>query len=134
MRNDIPTPRTGKLLTAVVILGLVGALTGLAAASPSLVSSPQLGSNVNVPASKAAKLAHRMPSAASDATRVGGSSAVPTAFVPDAIPAEILGANVPVPIPASVINVTNGWLVSDGYTLVAVYAGVPGTIRRKAAS
>jgi hypothetical protein len=30
---------------------------------------------------------------------------------------------VPVPIPSSVIAETNGWLVSNGYNLVAVYAG-----------
>ena len=38
----------------------------------------------------------------------------------------MLGPDVPVPIPPSVLQVQNGWLVSDGKTLVAVYAGAAG--------
>jgi hypothetical protein len=92
MRTNTHSPRNEKFLAAVVVICLVGALSGLAVAG----SSP--------------------------------ASAAPAApFTPaDPIPAEILGSNVPVPIPASVITETNGWLVSDGYTLVAVYAGSAG--------
>jgi hypothetical protein len=46
--------------------------------------------------------------------------------VPDAIPARMLGPAVPVPISPSLLRVRNGWLVSDGKTLVAVYAGAAG--------
>jgi hypothetical protein len=46
--------------------------------------------------------------------------------VPQQIPARMLGSGVPVPIPPSVLEVRNGWLVSDGRTLVAVYAGAAG--------
>lgn len=35
----------------------------------------------------------------------------------------ILAKRVPPPVPGALITVRNGWLVSDGYTLVAVYAG-----------
>lgn len=42
------------------------------------------------------------------------------------IPARMLGPAVPVPIPPSLLRVRNGWLVSDGRTLVAVYAGAAG--------
>jgi hypothetical protein len=42
------------------------------------------------------------------------------------IPARMLGPDVPVPIPPTVLQVRNGWLVSDGRTLVAVYAGAAG--------
>jgi hypothetical protein len=66
-----------------------------------------------------------MPSAPTDATASARPAAAP-AFTPDPIPATILGSNVPVPISASIINETNGWLVSDGYNLVAVYAGSKG--------
>ena len=38
----------------------------------------------------------------------------------------MLGPGVPVPIPPSVLRMRNGWLVSDGRTLVAVYAGAAG--------
>ena len=38
----------------------------------------------------------------------------------------MLGSGVPVPIPPSVLAVRNGWLVSDGRRLVAVYAGATG--------
>jgi hypothetical protein len=45
---------------------------------------------------------------------------------PRPIPARILGHGVPVPIPPALLRVRNGWLVSDGRTLVAVYAGSAG--------
>ena len=111
-----------RTLIALAVLGLAGALSALAAAGSSSVSTPRLGSNVIVPADKAAALANRMPSAPTDATASAGPAAA-AAFTPDPIPAGILGANVPVPIPSSVIAETNGWLVSNGYSLVAVYAG-----------
>jgi hypothetical protein len=43
-----------------------------------------------------------------------------------AIPARMLGSGVPVPISPSILRARNGWLVSDGRTLVAVYAGAAG--------
>jgi hypothetical protein len=46
---------------------------------------------------------------------------------PQPIPARMLGSDVPVPIPPSLLQVRNGWLVSDGRTLVAVYAGAAGS-------
>jgi hypothetical protein len=42
------------------------------------------------------------------------------------IPARMLGPDVPVPISPALLRVRNGWLVSDGRTLVAVYAGAAG--------
>jgi hypothetical protein len=38
----------------------------------------------------------------------------------------MLGSDVPVPVAPSLLRVRNGWLVSDGRTLVAVYAGAAG--------
>jgi hypothetical protein len=117
--------RKAKLLTALTVLGLAGVVSGLATAGSSNVSIPRLGSDVTVPADKAAAMADRMPSAPSDATASAGPAAA-TAFTPDPIPAKILGSDVPVPVSSSIIAETNGWLVSDGYTLVAVYAGSKG--------
>ena len=114
--------RKAKLLVAVALLTLAGALTGLAAAGSSSVSTPRLGDNVTVPADKAAALANRMPSAATDATGSAGS-ATPTASTAEPIPAAILDPNAPAAVPASIITVTNGWVVSNGSNLVAVYAG-----------
>jgi hypothetical protein len=116
--------RKAKLLTVLPVLVLVGALSGLAAAGSSLVSAPRLGSNVAVPAEKAAAITDRMPSAPTDASPA--ASAAAASLAPDPIPAGILGSDVPVPISASVITETNGWLVSNGYNLVAVYAGSAG--------
>jgi hypothetical protein len=90
MRARTPkSSRAVKILTALAVLALAGALSGLAAA--------------------------------------GSSPATAPAFTPDPIPAKILGPDVPVPIPSSVITETNGWLVSNGYNLVAVYAGAAGS-------
>lgn len=116
--------RKVKLLTALTVLGLAGALSGLAIAGSPPVSAPRLGSNVIVPADKAIAMTDRMPSAPTDASAAAGTAA--PAFTPDPIPARILDANVPVPIPSSLITETNGWLVSNGYNLVAVYAGSAG--------
>jgi hypothetical protein len=125
MHTNALSPRTVKLLAALLVLGLAGAVSALAAAGSSPVSTPRLGSNVTVPADKATALAHRMPSAPIDATASAGPAAMP-AFAPDPIPAGILGSDVPVPISSSIITESNGWLVSNGYNLVAVYAGSAG--------
>jgi hypothetical protein len=45
---------------------------------------------------------------------------------PHPIPGRMLGSGVPVPVSPSVLQPRNGWLVSDGRTLVAVYAGAAG--------
>jgi len=42
------------------------------------------------------------------------------------ITGQMLHTDVPVPIAPSIVRVENGWLVSDGKTLVAVYAGAAG--------
>jgi hypothetical protein len=42
------------------------------------------------------------------------------------IPPHIVPKGSPPPIPYALIKVKNAWIVSDGYTLVAVYAGSPG--------
>jgi len=48
-------------------------------------------------------------------------------FAAHAIPARMLGPDVPVPVSPSLLRPRNGWLVSDGKTLVAVYAGASGS-------
>ena len=47
-------------------------------------------------------------------------------WAPQPIPARMLSPGVPVPVAPSVLRMRNGWLVSDGRTLVAVYAGAAG--------
>ena len=46
--------------------------------------------------------------------------------VGDRIPAHILPPDTPIPVSPALVRVTNAWLVSDGRTLVAVYAGEAG--------
>jgi len=113
--------RKAKLVTALAVLGLAGAVSGLAVAGSSSVSIPRVGTAVTVPTDKVAPMADRMPSAATDAAASANAAAPAVATEP--IPAAILGSDVPVPVSASVITETNGWLVSDGNNLVAVYAG-----------
>jgi hypothetical protein len=55
-----------------------------------------------------------------------GTGTKPLPFTGDRIPAHILGPDVPPPLSPALIRVVNGWLVSDGRTLVAVYAGESG--------
>lgn len=43
------------------------------------------------------------------------------------ISARMLGSGAPVPVPPSILRVRNGWVVSDGRRLVAVYAGAAGS-------
>jgi hypothetical protein len=100
-------------LAAAVFAGLaVAAGGGLALAT------------VRTPADKSAALARLVAVATTD-------SSTEPAPVPDAqpqpIPGRMLGPDVPVPVSPSVLQARNGWLVSDGRTLVAVYAGAAGS-------
>jgi hypothetical protein len=111
-----------KVLAAtltVAALGVAGG--GLALAD---VSIPGLGAGVAVPPEKAAAL-QRL---ASVATTDSSAEPVPApSSEPQPIPGRMLGSSVPVPIPPSILRARNGWLVSDGRTLVAVYAGAAGS-------
>ena len=98
-----------RLLTAALVLAAGG---GIAAAT-SLPGGQE----------KAAALQRLASVATTDSSTV---PAIPPDSVPRPIPARMLGSAVPVPIPPSVLRVRNGWLVSDGETLVAVYAGAAG--------
>jgi hypothetical protein len=103
-----------KLIAAAVAALGLGVGGGLAVAG---------AVGVSVPAQKAAAL-DRL---ASVATTDSNTAPAPTeAFEPQPIPARMLDPGVPVPIAPSVLQPQNGWLVSDGRTLVAVYAGVAG--------
>ncbi len=98
-----------RLLIAVCVLAAGG---GIAAAA--IVPAPQ---------EKAAALQRQVSVATTDSST---EPATPPGSVPQPIPGRMLGSDVPVPIPPSVLRVRNGWLVSDGRTLVAVYAGAAG--------
>jgi hypothetical protein len=116
--------RTRKLLaTAVAVLGL-GAGGGLASAAAVGVSIPQLDINTPVPAEKAAPLQRLVSVATTDSNT---EPAPAPSSEPAPIPAEVLSSDVPVPVPPAVLRERNGWLVSDGKTLVAVYAGAAGS-------
>jgi hypothetical protein len=109
------------LLGAVVLL----AAGGVAAADVAGVSIPQLGVNTPVPTDKAAALERLLTVATTDAST--RPSTAPERVDSQPIPGQILGADAPVPVAPSLLHVTNGWLVSDGRTLVAVYAGAAGS-------
>jgi hypothetical protein len=98
-----------RLLIAVCVLAAGG---GIAAAA--IVPAPR---------EKAAALQRLVSVATTDSNT---EPAAPPGSAPQPIPARMLGSEVPVPIPPSVLRVRNGWLVSDGRTLVAVYAGAAG--------
>jgi hypothetical protein len=98
-----------RLLIAVCVLAAGG---GIAAAA--IVPAPQ--------EKEAAQKRHVSVATTDSSTE----PAAPPGVVPEPIPGRMLGSDVPVPIPPSVLRVRNGWLVSDGRTLVAVYAGAAG--------
>lgn len=108
-----------KIILAAAALALVGG--GAALAADGDVYVPQLG--ISVPADKAPAVQHSLPS--SSAPESSERAPVPTG-PPDRIPAQLLPADVPIPVGPDVIDVANAWLVSDGATLVAVYAGAAG--------
>jgi hypothetical protein len=112
-----------KLVAAMIaVLGL-GAGGGLASAAVVGVSIPQLGINVAVPIEKSDGLQRLVSVATTDS---GTQPATTPSSEPAPIPAELLGADAPVPVPPSILRESNGWLVSNGKTLVAVYAGADG--------
>jgi hypothetical protein len=120
-----------RLLIALGAVVLVGA-GGFAAADVAGVSIPQLGVHTPVPTNKAAALERLVTVATTDA------STEPSAAVPEPeshpIPGRLLGSDAPVPVAPSVLQERNGWLVSNGKTLVAVYAGAAGRPRAGSSS
>jgi hypothetical protein len=111
-----------RLAVALAVAGL-GAGGGLASAAAVGVSIPQLGINVAVPSDKAPALERLVTVATTDSNT---QPAPAPSSEPAPIPGQLLGSDVPVPISPSVLRERNGWLVSDGKTLVAVYAGTDG--------
>ena len=101
-----------RLLTAAGALCVLVAGAGLAAA----VGTPD-------PQEKVAALQRHAALATTDSNTAPATAPEST---PHPIPARMLGSEVPVPISPSVLRVRNGWLVSNGRTLVAVYAGAAG--------
>ena len=75
------------------------------------------------PPEKGAALARLISVATTDSNT---ESAPAPEFERHPIPAQMLGRDTPVPISPSVLRARNGWLVSDGRALVAVYAGADG--------
>jgi len=117
--------RIGRLKLVAVAFGAValGAGCGLAVAAAGGVSIPELGINVPIPAEKAAAL-ERLASVGTTDSNTDPAPAPRMERHP--IPARILGPDAPVPLSPSLVRVRNGWVVSDGKTLVAVYAGAAG--------
>jgi hypothetical protein len=104
-------------VVAATLVGLVaGAGCGFALADA-------VGGSISGPAEKAAAL-NRLASVATTDSNTAPAPAPDS--VPQPIPGQMLGADVPVPIAPSILRARNGWLVSDGKTLVAVYAGAAG--------
>jgi hypothetical protein len=100
-----------RLLSSLAVLALGAGLAVTAAGG------------VPVPAEKSPGLGRLASVATTDSNTA--PAPVPR-FAPDAIPARMLGPDVPVPVSPVLLRARNGWLVSDGERLVAVYAGAAG--------
>ena len=99
------------------------ALAGLAVGAGGGYALAAVVGGTPVPAEKAGAL-ERLDSVAT--TDSSTEFAPPPAFTRHPIPGQLLGPDVPIPIPPSILRARNGWLVSDGRNLVAVYAGAAG--------
>ena len=84
---------------------------------------PHFGFATSSPSSRAAAL-QRLGSVASRDSNT--EPVAPPDSAPRPIPARMLGPGAPVPISPSMLQERNGWLVSDGRILVAIYAGAAG--------
>lgn len=102
-----------RIVAATLVCLAAGAGGGFALAE-SISSSAQKAAALNRLASVATSDANAAPAPAPESA-------------PGPIPGQMLGTDVPVPIAPSIVRVHNGWLVSDGKTLVAVYAGAAGS-------
>jgi hypothetical protein len=101
----------------------VGAAVLAAGTGSGFALANALGGSVPGSAEKAGVLGRL----ASVATTDSNTAPAPAPeFGPQPIPGRMLSADVPVPIAPSIVRVRNAWLVSDGKTLVAVYAGAAG--------
>ena len=112
-----------RLLIAVGAAALLAA-GGVAAADVAGVRIPQLGVDTPVPTDKAAALERLLTVATTDASTAPSTAAPEPDSQP--IPGQMLGPDAPVPVAPSLLRARNGWLVSNGKTLVAVYAGAAG--------
>jgi hypothetical protein len=101
-------------LVAAVVAGLALVAGGGFALAAALHGAPP---------EKAAALARLASVATTDSSTL---QAPAPSSEPEPIPGRMLGSTVPVPIPPSILSARNGWLASNGKTLVAVYAGAAG--------
>jgi hypothetical protein len=106
-----------RLLSLRVV---VATLVGLAAGAGGGFA---LAGSISGSAEKTAALSRLASVATTDSDATPASA---PASAPQPIPGQMLDTAVPVPVAPSVVRVANGWLVSDGKTLVAVYAGAAG--------
>jgi hypothetical protein len=124
-----PRLRTGgrRRLTIAIAAGvLLFTAAGVALAAKAGLVEIRLPSGLNVfeTPQKAAAMQRRQHVTTTDANT---TITPPPPFVPDPIPAHMLPAGTPVPVAPAILQVTNDWIDSDGYTLVAVYAGFAGS-------
>ena len=112
------------MLRLLSIRVVAATLVGLAAgAGGGFALADAVGGAVPAPGEKAAAL-NRLASLATTDSNTAPAPVPDSA--PQPIPGRMLGAEVPVPIAPSILRARNGWLVSNGKTLVAVYAGASG--------
>jgi hypothetical protein len=110
------------MLRLLSVKRAVVVLAGLAvAAGGGLAVAAAVGSGA--PDDKAAALARHVSVAITDSNT---EQVAPPEWALRPIPARMLSPGVPVPVAPSVLHLRNGWLVSDGKTLLAVYAGAAG--------
>jgi hypothetical protein len=102
-----------RLLSALAVLA-VGASFAVAAAR----GVPHLGGGKSVALARLASVG---------TTDANTAPAPAPHFAAHPIPARLLGPDAPIPVSPALLRPRNGWLVSDGRQLVAVYEGAAGS-------
>lgn len=116
MTTKLVQPGRRRIALGAAALALA-AFSGVALAGGADVFVPRLG--VSLPADKAAAVENSSAKGGHEST---DRAPVPTGR-PDAFPAAPIEDGVPIPISPALLDYRSGWMVGNGVTLVAVYAG-----------
>jgi hypothetical protein len=117
----------GKVATGLIVLAIFGGGVSAVAFAAGNTAGNTGNSTIPIPSNKLKIIENSDPMFTDPPTAIKTPLPAQLSYQLDPIPAEILPPGTPIPISSEILTVTNAWLVSDGTTLTAVYAGVSGS-------